>query len=91
MTRPDTDAGMVAAMIQGGLAMAASQMAGRLLTKPAAIEQGVDDQGIYEDFFRIRLASGSVVKITVVVELDTTAGQSSESQPHIGAPLGEFL
>jgi hypothetical protein len=40
------------------------------LLKPSWVEQTQGSDGIYEDFFRIHLHDGAIVKVSVEVEKD---------------------
>lgn len=76
--RPPTEANLMADFLQGALTMHAgvfvTNPAGPI-RQPAHVDQPIDAQGDYEPFFRIKLASGAVIRVEVYVEKEVDSEQ----------------
>ena len=68
MTMMAEEARSMQAFVQGGLMMSAQGFAKTALTQPVEIDQPADEQGNYEPYFLMKLASGIVLRVSVSVE-----------------------
>lgn len=71
---------VMAMAVQGALFSAAATFVSRALVQPAIADQGLDADGNYEPFFRIRLASGIVLRVDVTVDSAPASPLASEGQ-----------
>lgn len=63
-----TEAAASRALVHGALVGCVYQYLIPLLRQPASIDQPVDEQAAYLPYFRLHLASGTVLRISVDVE-----------------------